>query len=765
MGNCGRFTIYKATRYCLRVVSRDSKGNIVSACCQLCDTYGIETKSEDSLNRRRDPNSFVKTYSGDSFYVSNLDSHCRTDHPQKYAEYLELWRVASLEIRVGDQAIISSEDSCTKRLENFFVKKGFFGDRTAGNNGNTIIISNPEIVTGIIYKLFFPNSEFSSYGIVKGEKTTMNLFAPNYDNLTENPGSTDEPAPSSFSVRVKDLAAYEQSLEFMAESFDFEQIETACRIGRHGKNFFTNLKGVSTSDVSLYARAHVAVSLDGISELMKPVWTYSFAFDISTDKKDRSILDIRARIPIDDYTDICELHVIGSPVYNDHTGGEIKTLVSTCFESLDPNWKKIISCSTDGAASNTGHVKGAVTLIEQLVNPGMYRMWCAAHQLNILAQGLYNGIKLFEIRFNFIETLDFMTAECIANKALLQLPSLPPRRAATRWASTYRTISWHTENYCLTSPHFSLDHNEKAPKDLFWVFLFTAKDFFEELDVVITLIQGKQTQVCQVDQQIVNLRNFLIERCHVSESPSGAPYEEKVHSIDLPGGETLFRYNSFTVTYSVVESKVLGENEEARIHYEKLDENQKFNCIFVIAQLFLKAIHSLDNMSTLRDSYNQTHFTNLPVFPQHFAKMSPSEFMALVDRHAVRIDATLGEKWRKHDLKNSHKSLIRVYENGSLPDPEIISIVNKKYDSFKDAWKDLGNKFRDLRIFAAGLATAMPTTAQVEGDFSSINYERSQYRQSLLNITLEGILHSKQYIFLSRILNRLRSRKRKREKD
>ena len=158
---------------------------------------------------------------------------------------------------------------------------------------------------------------------------------------------------------------------------------------------------------------------------MKPVWTYSIGFDISTDKRDRSTLDIRARIPIEDYTDIVEVHVLGSPVYKSHTGKEISALVSTCFDSLDPNYDKLISCSTDGAASNLGPVSGALDLIQESVKPGMYRMWYTAHQLNIMAQTLYSNLSGSESDGDFIKTLDLLTTRCIDNKNGLGLLTVP----------------------------------------------------------------------------------------------------------------------------------------------------------------------------------------------------------------------------------------------------------------------------------------------------------------------------------------------------
>ncbi len=50
-----------------------------------------------------------------------------------------------------------------------------------------------------------------------------------------------------------------------------------------------------------------------------------------------------------------------------------------------------------------------------------------------------------------------------------------------------------------------------------------------------------------------------------------------------------------------------------------------------------------------------------------------------------------------------------------------------------------------LREFSGGLATVFPNTASVESDFSVLKWEKDEYRQSLTDLSLEGILHSKQW--------------------
>ena len=64
---------------------------------------------------------------------------------------------------------------------------------------------------------------------------------------------------------------------------------------------------------------------------------------------------------------------------------------------------------------------------------------------------------------------------------------------------------------------------------------------------------------------------------------------------------------------------------------------------------------------------------------------------------------------------------------------------------FADGWKMLVDRYPLLCQFMGGLASVFPGTSTVEADFSVIGWEKNDYRTSLTNFSLEGILHCKQY--------------------
>ena len=68
--------------------------------------------------------------------------------------------------------------------------------------------------------------------------------------------------------------------------------------------------------------------------------------------------------------------------------------------------------------------------------------------------------------------------------------------------------------------------------------------------------------------------------------------------------------------------------------------------------------------------------------------------------------------------------------------------------NFNDAWGSLGKRFMFLRYFSGGRAVVFANTTSVESDFSVLKSEEDNFRQSMINLTLEGIFQAKQRVLL-----------------
>jgi hypothetical protein len=90
-----------------------------------------------------------------------------------------------------------------------------------------------------------------------------------------------------------------------------------------------------------------------------------------------------------------------------------------------------------------------------------------------------------------------------------------------------------------------------------------------------------------------------------------------------------------------------------------------------------------------------------------------------------RIDAQHGLPLQKYKDEEGFKQAVDALDASS--------------SSFKASWSlPVLPDVRHLKEFCGGTATAIPTTAKVESDFSRIGVGKDDYRQSLTNFSLEG---------------------------
>ena len=60
-------------------------------------------------------------------------------------------------------------------------------------------------------------------------------------------------------------------------------------------------------------------------------------------------------------------------------------------------------------------------------------------------------------------------------------------------------------------------------------------------------------------------------------------------------------------------------------------------------------------------------------------------------------------------------------------------------------------RFEILRDFCGGIATVFANTTSVESDFSILGWEKDKFRLSITDLSLEGIMHCKQYVALANL--------------
>ena len=62
-------------------------------------------------------------------------------------------------------------------------------------------------------------------------------------------------------------------------------------------------------------------------------------------------------------------------------------LIVKFFDALLSNWRgKLIGISSNGASNMTRAFSDVVSHLQQLALPGLYCIWCCAHQMDLVVQ-------------------------------------------------------------------------------------------------------------------------------------------------------------------------------------------------------------------------------------------------------------------------------------------------------------------------------------------------------------------------------------------
>jgi hypothetical protein len=100
-------------------------------------------------------------------------------------------------------------------------------------------------------------------------------------------------------------------------------------------------------------------------------------------KADTPYLDIRVRFVLK--STMFNIHLLAIPMFESHTGANIFNIVKRLLDIMCPDWEhKLIGYTSDGASNMTGAHQGVGTRIQEVTNEGFFRIWCAAHQLDLV---------------------------------------------------------------------------------------------------------------------------------------------------------------------------------------------------------------------------------------------------------------------------------------------------------------------------------------------------------------------------------------------
>ena len=161
-----------------------------------------------------------------------------------------------------------------------------------------------------------------------------------------------------------------------------------------------------------------------------------------------------------------------------------------------------------------------------------------------------------------------------------------------------------------------------------------------------------------------------------------------------------------------------------------------------VTKLYVEAAARISRIVAERDADNESTDELPAVLPQELVRLEHSLFCTNVRQHRERLLA----RWTATEIdiiEQEHQELVAAYHNEAP-----LQLALNAYDentTFDEARSLVKGLLKYLLRFCGDVASVFPGTSQVESDFSIVKGEKTMFKKALVDLSLEGILHAKQF--------------------
>lgn len=501
---------------------------------------------------------------------------------------------------------------------------------------------------------------------------------------------------------------------------------------------------LNEAQTSNYARIILARSLHLIAAVLDPlknrsVWAFSLASDAST-HHGRSYLANRIRIHIDGR--LYNLHLVAIPMYEHHTGENMFILIRRVLDVVCPRWRmQMIGVGSDGAKSMMGQFQGVVTrLANESANTKFYRVWCGLHQLDLVLKHAYKDLwekEVVTLMKKFIAYLRMQ--QLLINEMQSTCPKL-----TTRWLAMGIVCKWLLTHRIVLFNHIAMSEKtvSAAPPDWWWIVIAAIDALTDLINPVFRKLQAPSL--------LVSTQTALIASLAVDIATMIGIRLRDVEDVEVSEG-FIVGHDRWWVDYADILKFLESLGMHTRHTLDGLDHDTHRKVLHSVGELGARIVEGMTNIQVERDEESHAG-SDLPhVLPHELVKMSTGEFgKAVVDVHLQQLRHSWDEECIA-EIEHEHRQLVIAYRNEPVLKSAIEAYTRVEIKSFETAWEVVDGRFEILRDFCGGIATMFANTASVESDFSILGWEMDDHRLSMTDLSLEGILHCKQFDIIEKL--------------
>ena len=222
-------------------------------------------------------------------------------------------------------------------------------------------------------------------------------------------------------------------------------------------------------------------------------------------------LDLRARFYFGGQ--LHNFHLLAIPMRERHTGEYQFDLVVKFLDVIVSYWRRqLLGVASDGASAMTGCIRGTVTRLANECESDIFRVWCGAHQLDLVMKKAFSHLCNDE----FVSILTGITGYLRRQQNLIaEMKSKCPTFAETRWISMGSLLKWLVMKRIRLIRHFDEKKTRCTPPMHWWIVVYAIVGLVERVEKTFKSVQGLNTLVCEQRSLFSKLIQDLSLRANV----------------------------------------------------------------------------------------------------------------------------------------------------------------------------------------------------------------------------------------------------------
>ncbi len=234
------------------------------------------------------------------------------------------------------------------------------------------------------------------------KKRALSIFVPVQDFSPER--SAYAPV-AAYEVAIKNGSLFDMVIEFTSLGSTFR---LTSRLAQSTKELtgMACYSGCNRRKVSSFLRVMCASNLQMLSDVLSDCWAFSLALDGATHQS-TSYLDIRVHFWAGD--NIHNFHLLALPMNERHMRQSMFDMIVKVLDVICPGWRdSLIGVATDGTRNMTGRHVGLLTFLDNATGPNFIRVWCGAHQLDLIMADVYDNLLKEDFYSNLVSLIGYL---------------------------------------------------------------------------------------------------------------------------------------------------------------------------------------------------------------------------------------------------------------------------------------------------------------------------------------------------------------------